>query len=93
MHDVLFHVGRRTLEGNRERARQLGSDEEKLRIEREEADAERQKNAAELMLAPIPRLTSRLHHDSYFMVTILWSCHAKTYIPPTTGLQFYYPLS
>ena len=35
-------------EGNRERARQLGSEEEKLRIEREEADAEKQKISAEL---------------------------------------------
>lgn len=35
-------------EGNRERARQLGSEEEKLRVEREEADAEKQKISAEL---------------------------------------------
>jgi chromosome segregation protein len=35
-------------EGNRERSRQLAEDEDKLRIEREEASAERQKTAEEL---------------------------------------------
>jgi len=35
-------------EGNRERSRQLAEDEDKLRIEREEASAERQKIAADL---------------------------------------------